>query len=123
MDRAPSNQGSGQRQFAHGLSVEELKEMTKVRLQQQGRSSPTLSFTSNGRPASSGGLSSSGGGLGLGHDRTEWRRSGSAGSAMAMMEDHHRGLEEGPSAPGLFRHVFAAPACLCTLLWLGVRVS
>eukprot|EP00904_Undaria_pinnatifida_P005470 jgi/Undpi1/2052/HiC_scaffold_12.g05438.m1 len=89
--------------------------MTKLRLQhQQGRSSPT--FT--GRPSSSNGLggslggslgsslgSGSGGvgGVGVGHERGEWRRSGSAGSA-AMMEDYHRSVaEDGPSGPASFR--------------------
>lgn len=102
---------SGQRLFGHGLSVEELKEMTKIRLQHQqggGRSSPN--FTPTGRPVSSSGsmggslgsASASGGG-GFGHERVEWRRSGSAGSA-AMMEEHHRAIvEEGHTAP--FRSV------------------
>ena len=96
--------------MGHGLSVEELKEMTKLRLQhQQGRSSPTFS----GRPASTSGLgnslagslgSSSGGvGVGVGHERVEWRRSGSASAA--MMEDYHRAVAEDgpPSGPAPFR--------------------
>ena len=93
--------------FGPGLSVEKLKEMTKLRLQQQqgqgqgqGRSSP--SFT--GRPLSSSALGGSlgsmgsnggigGGSTGHRNERTEWRRSGSAGSA-AMMEEHHRFMSE-----------------------------
>lgn len=88
----------GPRPFGHGLSVEELKEMTKLRLQQQGRSSPT--FTS--RAPMTGGLANGG----VVHERTEWRRSGSAGSA-AMMEEHHRGRDDGSagSAPAPFRWV------------------
>lgn len=85
----------GPRPFGPGLSVEELKEMTKLRLQQQGRSSPT--FASRGHM--SGGLANGG----VVHERTEWRRSGSAGSA-AMMEEHHRGRDDG-SAPVPFRWV------------------
>ncbi|CAM9628460.1 unnamed protein product [Ascophyllum nodosum] len=90
----------GQRPFGTGLSVEELKEMTKLRLQQQqGRSSPSFP----GRSSSSGGglgnnsLGNSNGGGG--HERKEWRRSGSAGSA-AMMEEHSRGnRDDGTSVP------------------------
>ena len=102
--------GGGEQQrtvFGPGLSVEKLKEMTKLRLQQQqgqgqgqGRSSP--SFT--GRPLSSSALGGSlgsmgsnggigGGSTGHRNERTEWRRSGSAGSA-AMMEEHHRFMSE-----------------------------
>ncbi|CAN0170335.1 unnamed protein product [Pylaiella littoralis] len=92
--------------FGPGLSVEELKELTKIRLQQQqggqqgqqgqGRSSPSF----KGRPLSTSALGSHGGGGGSGHrnERTEWGgRSGSAGSA-AMMEEHHRAtVEDGAS--------------------------
>lgn len=107
--------------------------MTKLRLQhQQGRSSPT--FT--GRPSSSNGLggslggslgsslgSGSGGvgGVGVGHERGEWRRSGSAGSA-AMMEDYHRSVaEDGPSGPASFRCVVGGGGGWggCLLGWGG----
>lgn len=96
--------------FGPGLSVEKLKEMTKLRLRHQGRTSPTFS----GRPASSGSLGGS-----LGHERSEWRRSGSAGSA-AMMEEHHRALvDDGPSVPAPFR----CALCVCGGLGGGRRMD
>ncbi len=111
--------GGGEQQrpvFGPGLSVEKLKEMTKVRLQQQqgpgqGRSSPpftgrALSMSSTALGSS---LGSNGGGVGSGgsgghhNERTEWRRSGSAGSA-AMMEEHHRVMAGEDGGASSFRY-------------------
>lgn len=85
------------RLFTHGLSVEELKEMTKLRLQHQqgGRSSPKTGISGPGSAMIGDGRG------GVGHECVEWRQS-------AVGDKLHRGGlvvgdEPLPNAVGLVR--------------------
>lgn len=78
--------GAG-RVFAHSLSVEELKEMTKLRLQnQQGRASPTSTLQRSSSASRGGGTRGD-----MHHDRMEWRH-GSLNDRRSMIEEPLTGV-------------------------------